>query len=131
DGIRRGRARLSALREELDLLIDDDNDLWYAFGFDKPSDPETPEVPENVVVTGGAAGMVFVDWDDARRASSYRVTISTTANPPSQLQSEIVEESEHTFGGLPAGTAIRVTVQARNHSGGESGPSAPGNGTVP
>ncbi len=59
------------------------------------------------------------------------MTISTAANQPSQLQSEIVEESEHTFGGLPAGTAIRVTVQARNHRGGESSLSAPGNGTVP
>ncbi len=131
DGIRRGRARLSGLREELDQLIDDESDLWYAFGFDKPSDPETPEVPENVVVTSGAPGTVFVDWDDARRAESYRVTITETANPSNELVSQIVEESEHTFAGLSSGMAITVAVTARNTTGGESGPSAAANGTVP
>ncbi len=130
DGITRGRSRLSGLREELDQLIEDDNDLWYAFGFDKPSDPETPEVPENITITGGASGMVFVDWDDARRAESYRVTITDTANPANQLVSQIVEESEHSFAGLPAGP-IKVAVTARNATGGESGPSASANGTVP
>ena len=130
DGIRRGRARLSGLRQELDQLIENDDDLWYAFGFDKPSDPETPEVPENVVVTGGADGMVFVDWDDARRAESYRVTITETANPSNQLVSQIVEESEHTFAGLPSGMGITVAVTARNTKGGESGPSAAASGTV-
>jgi hypothetical protein len=30
-----------------------------------PSGPETPEVPGNLVVTGGAPEMVFTDWDDA------------------------------------------------------------------
>lgn len=131
DGIRRGRSRLSGLREELDQLIDDDNDLWYAFGFDKPSDPETPEVPENVVVTGGSPGMVFIDWDDARRAENYRVTIREAADPANQLATQIVEESEHTFAGLSSGMAITVVVTARNNTGGESGPSAAANGTVP
>jgi hypothetical protein len=131
DGITRGRARLSGLREELDQLIDDDDDLWYAFGFDKPSDPETPEVPENVIITAGGAGMVHIDWDDARRAENYRVTITDNATPANQIATQIVEESEHTFAGLPSGTAIKVTVTARNKAGGESGPSAEASGTVP
>ncbi len=84
-----------------------------------------------MVVTGGPAGRVLVDGDDARRASSYRVSISDTASTPMELVSEIVQESEHTFSGWPSGTLISVTVWARNHSGGESAPSAPGSGTVP
>ena len=71
----------------------------------------------------------LVDWDDARRAENYRVTITDLATPPNELASEIAEESEHTFSGLVAGTDIRVTVTARNTKGGESGASAPG--TVP
>jgi hypothetical protein len=131
DGIRRGRARLTGLREELGQLIEDDDDLWYAFGFEKPSDPETPEVPENLVATGGGPGTVFADWDDARRAESYRVTIRDLATPPNVLATAIVEESEHTFTGLPSGTDFKVEVTARNSKGGESGPSAPASGTVP
>ena len=40
----------------------------------KPSDPSTPETPANLVATAGAAGSktVIADWDDARRADSYR-----------------------------------------------------------
>ncbi|HZL78214.1 MAG TPA: hypothetical protein VFC17_05125 [Candidatus Limnocylindrales bacterium] len=32
------------------------DDRWYAFGFDKPSDPSTPEVPANLIVVAGAPG---------------------------------------------------------------------------
>ncbi len=68
--IETARSRLTGLREELDQLIGDDDDRWYAFGFSKPGDPDTPAVPEHLVVTGGSPGMVFVDWDDAPRADS-------------------------------------------------------------
>lgn len=129
DGIQRARSRLTGLREELNQLLDDDSDLWYSFGFDKPSDPETPEVPVNVVVTPGSPGMMFVDWDDARRAENYRVRVLNPAGEP--LAEEIVEESERTFTGLPTGTAVTVVVTARNTEGGESGPSEPASGTVP
>ncbi len=134
-GIKAARARLTGLREELDQLIEDDDDLWYAFGFDKPGDPDTPEVPENLVATPGAAGskMLFVDWDDAVRGHGYRVIVTDTATPPVQLANEIVHESEAnlTLDTLPSGTAVRITVSARNRTGGESGPSTPVNSTVP
>jgi hypothetical protein len=134
-GIAAGRARLSGLRNELTPLLGPDDDLWYAFGFEKPSDPETPEVPQNLVVTPGAAGsrMIFTDWDDARRGESYRATIFNTATPPVQLAEAIVHESEamFTLASTPAGTAIKVVVTARNTKGGESAGSAPASGTVP
>lgn len=134
--IKAGRSRLGGLREELTQLLGPDDDLWYAFGFDKPSDPDTPEVPLHLVLTAGAAGskMLFGDWDDARRANSYRATLTTTANPPVKLEEAIVHESEATFTlppAIAAGTAVRLTVTARNRNGGESGPSAPATGTVP
>ncbi len=134
-GIDKGRSRLSGLRNELTELLEPEDDLWYTFGFEKPSDPDTPEVPENVVVTAGSIGskMFFVDWDDARRGTSYRVTVNDTATPPNKLAEVIVQESDATFAlsALASGTEIAVVVSARNKKGGESGPSAPVSGTVP
>lgn len=134
-GIELGRSRLTGLRNELTELLQPDDDLWYAFGFEKPSDPDTPEVPENLVLTPGAAGsrMMFCDWDDARRGESYRVTVFDNATPPNQLAAEIVQESEATFhlSAVAGGTAIKVVVTARNRKGGESGSSAPASGSVP
>jgi hypothetical protein len=107
-------------------LIDDDDERWYAFAFSKPSDPETPEVPENVVVTPGAPGShrLFIDWNDALRATSFRVIVNNTPNPPVELKNTIVTESEVTFGDLPPGP-VKITIASRNSKGGESGPSAP------
>lgn len=132
-GIAAGRSRLIGLREELTQLIEEDDELWHAFGFNKPSDPDTPEVPENLVVTPGAPGShsLFIDWDDALRADSYRVIVTNTATPPVELKNEIIhEESETTFNDLPVGP-VKVTVSSRNSDGGESGPCAPVNVTVP
>ena len=55
--------RLTGWRNELGQLLEDDDERWYAFGFSKPSDPDTPEVPENLVIVPGPAGshMVFID----------------------------------------------------------------------
>lgn len=133
DGIASARVRLTGLRNELTQLLDDDDERWYAFGFVKPSDPDTPEVPENVVITPGSPGshLLFIDWDDAARATSYRVIVTNTATPPVQLKNQIVNESEVTFSDIPSGTAVKVTVSSRNSTGGESAATAPVNATVP
>jgi hypothetical protein len=55
-GMDTGRSRLSGLRGELTQLLDPNDDRWYAFGFDKPSDPSTPAVPQHVMVTPGKRG---------------------------------------------------------------------------
>ena len=126
------RSRLGGLRDELSQLLEDDDELWYTFGFSKPSDPDTPAVPENVVVTPGAPGshLVFIDWDDALRAISYRVIVTNTANPPAELKNTIVSESEVTFNDLPPGP-VKIAIASRNSKGGQSAASAPVNGTVP
>jgi hypothetical protein len=126
------RKRLSGLLNELGDLLDDDDPRWYAFGFERPSDPETGNVPENVIVAPGAAGSgrIFVDWDDARRAEKYRATVTNTANPSVVLATKIVEESEATFDGLPAAASIRVIVTSLNDAG-ESQPSESASGIVP
>lgn len=127
-----GRARLTALRQELSHLLADDDPRWYAFGFDRPSDPDTPEVPTGVKIMPGAAGskMVLVDWDDARRAENYRAALFNASN--NQLIAEvIVSESECSFGSLTGGMQVRAVITARNKKGGESGESAAAMGVVP
>jgi hypothetical protein len=67
------------------------DESWYALGFDKPSDPDTPVVPENVIITARAPGskLVLIDLDDAHRRfrfcelSTLLGWASTTlTNPP-------------------------------------------------
>jgi hypothetical protein len=124
-GVDAARAHLGGLREELARLLGDDDERWYLFGFERPSDPETPEVPENLVATPGARGShaVFVDWDNARRAENYRVLARDAATSAMVLEC-IVEESEEMLG-LPAGVTVKITVTARNDTGGESAESEP------
>jgi hypothetical protein len=120
DGIATARQRLSGLREELSRLIADDDPLWYAFGFSKPSDPTTPPKVQHLVLTPGAAGsaMLFSDWDDAPRADNYRVVVTNTSTGQ-EVTNVIVTDSEAALDSLPSGTPVSVQVSARN-AGGES-----------
>ncbi len=116
DGIKAARARLSGLREELSQLIEGDDARWYAFGFERPDDPETPEAAENLVLAAGTAGSLFADWDNARRAESYRAAVFNAVTG-AKLQERIVQDSDANFSGLPTGIPLRVDVTALNTKG--------------
>ncbi|MCX7008693.1 MAG: fibronectin type III domain-containing protein [Kiritimatiellaeota bacterium] len=124
---------LSYLRNELDQLLDPDDERWYAFGFDKPSDLGSPTIPENVVVTAGAAGskILMVHFDDGRNDESYRVTATNKATAE-EITNVIVTESETTFtlDALAAGTLVDITVTGRNDKG-ETQPTEPITTAVP
>jgi hypothetical protein len=133
NGIAAGRARLIGLRTELEQLLDDDDDRWYAFGFEKPSDPHTPEVPANLTAVAGAAGSktVIADWDNVRRADNYRLS-AVLKSDGSAVASEITSESQFSLvlAALASGTVVVLTVTARNAAG-ESQPSDPVKIAVP
>lgn len=133
NGIAAGRARLIGLRTELEQLLADDDDRWYAFGFEKPSDPHTPEVPANLTAVAGAAGSktVIADWDNARRADNYRLS-AVLKSDGSAVASEITPECQFslTLSALSAGTVVVLTVTARNAAG-ESPASDPVDIAVP
>ena len=120
NGLKAARARLSGLRDELSQLIKDDDDRWYAFGFDKPADPSTPETPANLTAVAGAAGSktVIADWDDARRADSYRFRAVTKADNK-EIANEIVSDSQISFvlTKAAAGAVVVLTVTGRNSAG--------------
>jgi len=130
-GIDAGRARLIGLQGELGQLMDDNDVRWLAFGFDQPGHPGTPDVPQNLAVTPGAAGshMLFVHCDDARRADGYRFTVTNAADN-SALAEDLTQDAEDTLSSLSSGTKVNVTVTARNQTG-ESQPCAPVTVVVP
>ena len=113
--MRTARLRLSGLREELARLIAEDDHRWYAFGFDRPSHVGSPDIPENLTAIPGAPGMLYVDWDDARRADTYRLR---AADPAGKVLAEATpQDSEATLTGLPSGLTVTLTVTARNATG--------------
>jgi len=115
-GIAAGRARLTGLRTELEQKIGDADPRWYAFGFERPSDPETPEMPENLVATDLGQGFAALDWDDARRAESYRVRAVRVATGE-EVRMVLVQDSEVTLPDLPMNEVLRIEVSAYNQAG--------------
>lgn len=110
--------RMTGLRAELDQLLTDDDPRWYAFGFDRPSDGWGPGPVEHLVLTPGGTGMVFADWDDARRAERYRVfkqVVGTDAQPVEVTSTAV--DSQHNLTGLPSGATVLIKVVAVNSAG--------------
>ena len=113
------RARLIGLRGELTQIpLPDDSPLWYAFGFNRPADPATPGIPDQPVLTAGAAasGTLIVDWPTSRRATGYRVKIQVTGEPQPRLYG-IFSDDQTTVTGLPLGPSVAVTIIAHNEAG--------------
>ena len=124
------RARLRGLITELEQLLDDNSTLWDAFGLNAPGAASTPDVPEALVVTPGAAGTLLVDWADARRAARYRVWVQVLTVDADFRAVATVTDSDATLSGLPSGKTVKVRVTAANDAG-ESGPSAEVQPVVP
>jgi hypothetical protein len=128
-GLAAGRRRMTGLREELGQLISENDERWYAFGFQKPGDPSTPETPENLTATPGAAGTgtLFLHCDTSRRGENYRFVIKDGNGV--KIAEKISDEPEAVFGNLPLGANVNIIVSARNAAG-ESPASAPVAATV-
>lgn len=110
--------RMTGLRTELDQLLSDDDPRWYALGFDRPADGWQPGPVMHLVLTPGGHGMVFADWDDARRAERYRVSkqvVGTDAQPVEVTAT--AADSQWNFTGLPTGATVQITVAAVNTAG--------------
>ncbi len=129
-GIATARKRASGLLAELGQLLEDSDPRWLAFGFEMPGRPSTPEVPENVTATAGAAGThaLFIHCDDARRATGYRFVVTDAAGK--QLAEQLTQDPEVVMPSLPAGATVSITVSARTAAG-ESQPTAPITAVVP
>lgn len=123
--------RMTGLRAELAQLLAADDPRWYAMGFDRPADGWQPGPVEHLVLTPGGPGMVFADWDDARRAARYRVFKQASGTDPAPVEvTSTVTVSELTLTGLTSGSTVEITVTAVNEAG-DSAVSAKGAIVVP
>jgi hypothetical protein len=123
------RWRYSALIGELQLLLDGDDPTWYAFGLKRPSDPETPAIPDNVSVTAGLPGTIVVSWAAAQRADRYRIYKKEDGDGEFQPAQTTVDQ-EALITGLKGGSPVEIRVSAINNAG-ESLPSIPAQIVVP
>lgn len=107
------------------IPLPDDSPLWYAFGFNRPADPATPGIPDQLVLTAGAAGTgtLIADWATSRRATGYRVKIQVTGEAQPRLFG-LFADDQTTVTGLPVGPLLSVTLIAHNEAG-DSAESAP------
>lgn len=110
--------RMTGLRAELAQLLSADDPRWYAMGFDRPADGWQPGPVDDLILTPGGPGMVFADWDDARRASRYRVFKQTVGTDPAPVEvTSTVTVSEFTLTGLTSGSTVEITITAVNDAG--------------
>lgn len=113
------RRRLGGLRDELTQLpLSGDSPIWYAFGFNRPDDPSTPGIPENLVLAAGAAttGTLIADWNSARRATGYRVKVQVPGEPEPRVFG-LFPDDQTTLTDLPLGVVLSVTITAHNEWG--------------
>jgi hypothetical protein len=116
------RKRLTGLRDELAQLIAGDDPRWYSFGFNRPDDPETPQVVEHLTLTAGAPGsrVIYADWDDARRADLYRIFAKWgTMTEPVHIGDAYDSDGEvnGVANNIPSGTVVEVTIVSHNDAG--------------
>ena len=122
NGITAARNVLSGLQSELAQLLEDDDPRWLAFGFDQPGHTGSPDVPQNLTVTPGAAGShtLYAHCDDSRRADGYRFSALNAADN-SVLATQLTSDPQATFDNLAPGANVKVIATAKN-SMGESQP---------
>lgn len=116
--------RLTGLRAELDQLLGDDDPAWYAFGFARPADGDSPGPVSTLGLAPGGAGILIATWTQAIRADRYRVFKKVIGTDPDPVQvASDVEGLTFTLLGLPTGASVEVFIVPANATG--DGPASP------
>ncbi|MFL6528292.1 MAG: hypothetical protein ACJ8IQ_09345 [Chthoniobacterales bacterium] len=123
-GVQTLRTRLSGTIGEIGQKLSDGDARWYTFGLNRPADPNTPGIVDGLNNHFGPAGsgLAYLDWNDARRATRYRVWIWVVGVDSAYRAVDTVTESDATLT-LPVGKTVKVHVTTVNDAG-ESVPSA-------
>jgi len=112
--LRRG---LSGLRIELDQLLDADDERWYQFGFDRPSDGRAPSPVRTLTLRQGLTGELIANWTRAEVATSYRLSWRVNAPGATPVLVGLFTDRLATITGLSRGQSVIVSVAARNATG--------------
>ena len=111
------RVRLRGTINELTQLLEDDAPLFYAFGLNPPGAPDTPEQPEDLVLTPGAPGIIYADWNDAPRADHYKVYKQEVGVDADFVLADSPSDSDATLTGQPSGQTVKLNIVAVNDAG--------------
>jgi hypothetical protein len=109
--------RMSALRNELDSLLADDDARWYEFGFRRPIDGHIPDLIENLTVSPGLPGELVLSWEPASLADSYAVTKQVVGVDLQPVFVKRVSDTETTLRDLPKGATVKVSIVSHNSTG--------------
>jgi hypothetical protein len=111
------RRRLSALRYELGLLLEDEDPRWYHFGFNRPIDGRIPAIVEGLVVQTAGPGALRVRWEPSALADNYRVMRSVRNVDPEPVEVGLFADPQTVISNLPSGATVTILVSARNGAG--------------
>jgi hypothetical protein len=119
------RNRMLGVISELNELLPANDPRWYNFGLNAPGEPQSPDAPENIVLTGSSPGsrVIHVNWSHARRAERYRVSRQVIGKDPTFMAVVTVTDSAISLNSMPSGATVNIRVTAINEAG-ESAPSA-------
>jgi len=113
------RKRIRGVIDEMMGTLDPFDGRWLAFGFNMPGAQETPDVPENLMVTVIGPGTAASKWDASARADHYRIWMKIHGTNDDYVAVGSRAELDFTLENLPAGSTIDIAVSAVN-DGGES-----------
>jgi hypothetical protein len=111
------RRRLSALRNELTMLIGVDDPRWYHFGFNRPVDGRIPEPVTGLTVAPVGPGALQVRWEPSSLADNYRVTRQIQGVDPEPVEVGLFADPLAIVTSLPFEATVTIQVSARNSAG--------------
>jgi hypothetical protein len=117
EAVRQLRRRLSALRNELTLLLGVDDPRWYQFGFSRPADGRIPAPVFAVNVEPAGHGALQVRWDRSALADNYRVLRKVQGVDQQPVEVGLFTDPLAIIGDLPTGATVTIQVSARNSAG--------------
>jgi hypothetical protein len=117
EAVRKLRRRLTALRNELTLLLGVDDPRWYQFGFNRPADGRIPSNVEGLTVASTGAGTLQVRWEASSLAENYRVTRQVQGVDLQPVDVGLFSDLLAIVTGLPSGATVIIRVSARNNAG--------------
>lgn len=111
------RDRMSGLIAELGQLLDDTDPLWLAFGLNEPGAVNLPDSADGLALVAGPLGTVLAHWNNAARATRYRVFKQVDGVNAIPVNVATMSEPETTLAGLPSGKTVKIFIIAANDAG--------------
>lgn len=116
-------SKLQILWSELEAVLPSRDPRWLKFIDRIPGDPRAPESVEELRASAQPGGIITLDWEDASRASRYKVLKQVVGVDAEPVLAITVEASDAELTGFPVGATVILQVVATNAVG-DASPSA-------